>query len=1070
MNKKIFFAVAVIFILWGAVAGRADEQQQNVLQQPDASSIQSEPWGSYGAAIGIASGTITEFGTTTAGIDGFSAAYLGWECDMRVEDNALPYWCAHYIPLAVATTTNIGSGVTATVFQNPHQAIDGDAELYYVYYGGSPRTLGVGTAANTTPGLSWAWTCGYYCRNGGSLGGTSNYFVPYLEMGPQADPPQIGLLSQSDGHGDSIVNGGTANGSITLTADISSPAGDPLVLQVEVRDASAAFSGEPTATSSVFGMSGGQAAVTASDLAPGSYHWAARAVDTVTSESSPWVFFGSAGATDFVMQTPRDAVIVIPGILGSRISRVAGGDEVWPDIDLSLASDGSEISGKEMTASSILDTESVLGVSQDFYGNLFSKLEADGYASGTTLFAYPYDWRRDAGSVVEGLAQLVAEARAKSPTGKVSFVAHSFGGFVLKQYLAGLADSSFVDRVVLAGVPQLGAPMAFKVLQYGDNLGFEVPIVGSDILNSNEVKKISQNMPSLYELLPSEKYSTILGGYVEDLRKGGATVLDHDATTQMMVDGGRNANLLRVADDLHSVQDGSPVRAPLVYNIIGCSLPTISEFHIYDDGVVDVKRDIGDGTVPEMSAMNLADGFKNYFVLASTGITHAKLVSDDRPVAAIVTMLDGTAETAPLPDGISRSLADCVGATDSGGGTKGTVEFSAHGSAGLDVYDATGDHVGPNASGTIDLGIPESTYDAIGDNYFITVPASSPYRVTSESTSTDDLILREREYDGGTPEGITNYVVPSVTASSSSAVGTTTAELDMTGSGVSILSVTENNGNEATSTVVAPSSVFTATDATDITPPVITMSDISSPVFLNSTATLTFAAMDAESGVAVLRATFDGAPISNGAMVTFGTIGVHSFQVKAIDTAGNSAEKEMKIAVVGSPREISFAPSADTFVADNAPGEDNGSGQFLRLRARGRERVLIKFDPVAIKDAIGSSTITSAKLVFSVAKNWGNWEGIGTIEIYPASSAWSEYAVPWSAAVPAVGVAPIATSTVSNNTMGTISFDVTSDVVRWLAGAENDGWIIKKADECAPGVIDLGSRESDAPPELEIKY
>jgi len=39
-----------------------------------------------------------------------------------------------------------------------------------------------------------------------------------------------------------------------------------------------------------------------------------------------------------------------------------------------------------------------------------------------------------------------------------------------------------------------------------------------------------------------------------------------------------------------------------------------------------------------------------------------------------------------------------------------------------------------------------------------------------------------------------------------------------------------------------------------------------------------------------------------------------------------------------------------------------------------------------------------------------------------------------------------------------------------LNGTENDGWILQKADECSPGVIDFGSRESNSSPTLTITY
>ena len=63
---------------------------------------------------------------------------------------------------------------------------------------------------------------------------------------------------------------------------------------------------------------------------------------------------------------------------------------------------------------------------------------------------------------------------------------------------------------------------------------------------------------------------------------------------------------------------------------------------------------------------------------------------------------------------------------------------------------------------------------------------------------------------------------------------------------------------------------------------------------------------------------------------------------------------------------------------------------------------------------------------------------------------------------------PSAATTISNDTTSTVSFDVAADINAFLNGTENDGWILQKADECAPCAIDFGSRESETPPMLKI--
>ena len=784
IKKKILFAVFVVLV--GCSLGvrvRADD----AISQADFSSSESESWGSYAAAIGIASGTIGEFGTTTAALGDFMSAFLGWECGAQIQNYGIPIWCGHYLQLAVATTTTLGTSTKATVFQNPHQAVDGDVQLFYVnYYGGNPNHMGFGTPANTTPNLSWAWTCGSSCRNGGMLGGTSNDFVPYFEMGPQADPPNISSLDQSVPGGSIIHEGQMVSGrSVSLSATFASASQGPFVVQVEVEMAGTSFTGIPTSSSTAVN-SARTATVIVSGLADGGYHWAARVVDVGTSESSPWTYFAPGGMSlDFIVQAPREPVVFIPGIVGSRLTRTSDGKELWPDIgdmlispgddyldDLELAPDGSQVSGKEMAIGSIIDHESVLGISIPFYESTLQAFEADGYHSGTTLFTFPYDWRLGVKNAAAALAGTVAAARAASPDGKISIIGYSMGGLIAKEYLAGLADTSFIDKLILAGAPQLGSPAAFKVLNYGDNLGFQIPVLNIDILNHNEVKKIAQNMPSIYDLLPSRAYVQDAGGYVQDFRNGGSSVLDYDGTSRLMLadpSGSRNGGLLAEADALHGGIDNEPVNAPDIYNIVGCSEPTISEYHIYDDGFLDISRDAGDGTVPLVSAMDRANGAKNYFISGSlTGITHTSLVSDFRTDALITAILDGKAASFVLPAGFGTSLNSCFG-----GGP--FVELSAHGAAGLTVRNSVGLSTGLDASGTVELAIPDSTYEAIGDNYFIMVPANDVYHLITESSLSGDLVVKTKGYNGSSETQNVTYVA--------SSTGGATAALDFTGFG-----------------------------------------------------------------------------------------------------------------------------------------------------------------------------------------------------------------------------------------------------------------------------------------------
>jgi len=226
-----------------------------------------------------------------------------------------------------------------------------------------------------------------------------------------------------------------------------------------------------------------------------------------------------------------------------------------------------------------------------------------------------------------------------------------------------------------------------------------------------------------------------------------------------------------------------------VYTIIGCGKPTITGYDLYDNGVVDLERGSGDGTVPEVSAMDLANASHNYFVMSGiTGIDHTGLTSDARPVTLIKNIIDGVGATpAALPQGISSNIADCATQTVSSSGAANsaptapetTIEFSAHGVAtgtvDLGVYDASGNYTGVTASGTIATGIPGSEYERLGNNVFILAPAGKNYRAINQTNASGTFDMKVRGYRAGAVDREATYLSVPLAGTS------TFAELDFAG-------------------------------------------------------------------------------------------------------------------------------------------------------------------------------------------------------------------------------------------------------------------------------------------------
>ena len=98
---------------------------------------------------------------------------------------------------------------------------------------------------------------------------------------------------------------------------------------------------------------------------------------------------------------------------------------------------------------------------------------------------------------INNLKDKIEAVKTQTGAQKVDIIAHSMGGLIVKRYLTKYGPDS-VDQFIDIATPHLGAPKAFKILMYGDDT-----ITG---VNQNTIKNISQNMPAVYQLLPSQAY------------------------------------------------------------------------------------------------------------------------------------------------------------------------------------------------------------------------------------------------------------------------------------------------------------------------------------------------------------------------------------------------------------------------------------------------------------------------------------------------------------------------------------------------------------------------------------
>ena len=286
---------------------------------------------------------------------------------------------------------------------------------------------------------------------------------------------------------------------------------------------------------------------------------------------------------------PRRPVIVVPGYLGSVL--YAGSEKVWPNPRALFSGDPVLCCSEDkpdLEARCLVDEMVIVPnlVKLERYGKLTHYLEeALGYEMGKDLLTFPYDFRQDIRRSARKLAQVVEDWGVQAP---VTIIAHSMGSLVSRYYVDRLGGHRRVERLVMLGGPQQGAPETIVNLVLGGQL---LPF-GVLALRMRDVV-ISH--PGVHQLLPSYACG--------------------DDNTGTCVDWLNDASwlpekvhpLLKNAAEFRRELRPRPVVPSLC--IFGYGLKTVARVRLDRGGngsepTVEVTREpAGDGTVPESSAV-----------------------------------------------------------------------------------------------------------------------------------------------------------------------------------------------------------------------------------------------------------------------------------------------------------------------------------------------------------------------------------------------------------------------------------------------------------------------------------
>lgn len=517
-------------------------------------------------------------------------------------------------------------------------------------------------------------------------------------------------------------------------------------------------------------------------------------------------------------------VLFLPGIEASRLYKpdyASGTDKLWEpnadsDVqDLYMNPDGSSSRDDIYTRDVVDEAYGTLNIYKSFLADL------DAWKNDTHLIndyrAAPYDWRVSLDDILnygnqfpDGrlyysgdlaatstpyIIQELNRLAASSKTKKVTIVAHSNGGLVAKALLKRLQDThdpllDKIDVVIMVAVPQVGTPQAIGAILHGYDQGLpfdSFPLV----LTPETARTLAVNMPSAYNLLPSENYFTQVDNSVvkfdnsdflaEFRARYGSEIHDGAQLKTFITDARRlassspsdllypsvgNAALLTKAEAVHGTLDNwSLPQGVSLYEIAGWGEDTLATIEYYEGKktycsnprdiytctdvptIMYSPKDVveGDGTVLVPSALWITAsttrkywvnlGKYNKFVPDLFTTKHAEILEIPSLRTLIQSILTNATST-PL-DFITTTQP----ATDAVADKR--LRFLLHSPLNLSATDNLG-----NIVNYVTSTIPGSRWKRYGEVQVLTVPKNTSLTLNLDGYAAGSFTLDMQEIDG----------------------------------------------------------------------------------------------------------------------------------------------------------------------------------------------------------------------------------------------------------------------------------------------------------------------------------
>ena len=387
----------------------------------------------------------------------------------------------------------------------------------------------------------------------------------------------------------------------------------------------------------------------------------------------------------------RKAIIIVPGVMGTELklataqNGLSAGTQVWPPIqgneDFSniavlnktldkLSSIACDTSGNSVYDLRVKNDDNYGAFDQ--YKSLYNELKANYSATHDVIF-FGYDWRKPNSVSGNLLRQKVNQYDC------VIIVAHSMGGLVTSHMLKNASIRQKIEKVITLGTPYLGSLEMLPVMSHGhfgyintalENLPRFIAWIAKETVLQPMLQAMAVNIPSLYELLPTEKFFSLDNRWYYSIKYlvAGTQNCETFASTRTWIQiakdenaiGSFNLNLYDNAIAAHSSlwSSNSHITSNVnTYYLVGDDHDTMRTY-TFKDGFTDsystTSVESGDGTVLSYSA-SLNDLYPNktYF----TNADHNELIYKSNVLSFIKRIINNNFT---LPSGIQTNPINTI--------------------------------------------------------------------------------------------------------------------------------------------------------------------------------------------------------------------------------------------------------------------------------------------------------------------------------------------------------------------------------------------------------------------------